>query len=289
MNRNTKLSGSVNSTSTDRYVVYMPGNQSLPYPFHLPKVADVFDLETQIRQSPAFKSIMDSENPGGIHLLKFGKMDITMAEEMPNNINKWFQRHLADARMQPSRLLRKYFPSGPAPRESETIDIIAVTDKILNMYASEPSPQESEPIMIGPPKRKAPKRVEKVVEVTLKQEPIDPELRVEKEREMSRQTSRKKNSRDEREQEERDPATRKLPPKVGTGREEDPIEINDDENDSEGLAQESVWIKTASKREQFRIRRIPCTLCRKGGLRCLVLKQESLCRNECVTKSKQIL
>lgn len=59
------------SQATDRYVVYMPGKQSLPYPFHLPKLADVFDLEIQIRQCPAFKSILD-DAPGGIHLLKVG-------------------------------------------------------------------------------------------------------------------------------------------------------------------------------------------------------------------------
>lgn len=55
-------------------------------------------------------------------------MDIIAAEKRPDDIVQWVHKHLNDARMQPSRRLRKHFPDGPAPRESEIIDIIAVTD-----------------------------------------------------------------------------------------------------------------------------------------------------------------
>ncbi|EGN96498.1 hypothetical protein SERLA73DRAFT_186261 [Serpula lacrymans var. lacrymans S7.3] len=112
-----------------RYVVYMPDNPSAQcYPFYVPEGAEVADLKAAIRGSPDYRRTLENEN---IILLKCGELSMEPENTLLNRATEWLREHSSGSKMTPAHRLKRYFPRGPAPEDHEKIDIVVVTDSIL--------------------------------------------------------------------------------------------------------------------------------------------------------------
>ncbi|KAL5524756.1 hypothetical protein ACEPAF_9902 [Sanghuangporus sanghuang] len=119
------------------YIVYMPhetkpGSRSLPntYPFGVPEGGYVGNLENAIRDHPYLKRHLGDDQ---LILLKCGSLSVLPANTCYNRALEWLREHAdkEEIRMQGGLLLTDYFGTGPAPPKCKVIDVIAVTDSIL--------------------------------------------------------------------------------------------------------------------------------------------------------------
>ncbi|KAL5532635.1 hypothetical protein ACEPAF_4409 [Sanghuangporus sanghuang] len=121
------------------YIVYMPyeiksvtQHSSYPdtYPFRVPEGDYVGDLKKAIRDHPDLNRHLGDDQ---LILLKCGSLSVLPANTCYNRALEWLREHAdkEEIRMQGGLLLTDYFGNGPAPPKCKVIDVIAVTDSIL--------------------------------------------------------------------------------------------------------------------------------------------------------------
>ncbi|KAL5520604.1 hypothetical protein ACEPAF_2605 [Sanghuangporus sanghuang] len=121
------------------YIVYMPyeiksGTHHSSYPntyaFRVPEDGYVSNLENAIRDHPHLNRQLGDDE---LILLKCGSLFVLPANTRYTRTLGWIRDHAhnEEIRMEGGLRLTRYFSTGPAPAEAEAIDVIAVTDSIL--------------------------------------------------------------------------------------------------------------------------------------------------------------
>ncbi|EJC97297.1 uncharacterized protein FOMMEDRAFT_164065, partial [Fomitiporia mediterranea MF3/22] len=118
------------STSSEQhhFVVFLPYSvKSQPKSFPVLENALVQDLEDAIRNNQNYKRFLENEE---LFLYKCNNLDLDPSGTLYRRALEWLCGN-ADSMMNSVHRLSKYFTNGPAPEKDEKVDVIAVTESIL--------------------------------------------------------------------------------------------------------------------------------------------------------------
>ncbi|KAL5485676.1 hypothetical protein ACEPAI_6717 [Sanghuangporus weigelae] len=112
------------------YIVYMPYGIK-------PGTRYSFDLENAIRDHPDLNRHLGRNEP---ILLKCGSLSVLPASTRYNSALEWIRDNAQneEIRMEGGLLLTHYFGTGPASAEAEVIEVMVVTDSILDVVYALP-------------------------------------------------------------------------------------------------------------------------------------------------------
>ncbi|EJD00500.1 uncharacterized protein FOMMEDRAFT_159219 [Fomitiporia mediterranea MF3/22] len=116
------------SSEQQRFVVFFLYNdKSVPQSFLIPKDAEVKYLRVAIRDDPDLKHHLENET---LHLYRCGELDMEPLDALYQSTLKWLRENTT-SKMNLAYPLSEYFADGPAPMKNKKVDVIAVTESIL--------------------------------------------------------------------------------------------------------------------------------------------------------------